>query len=510
MLSSLSASIFLSLFLARHARASVAFCNDLDYESGALGLSPSQTYNAAPFSPVQINYALAPSDCPANSQVEGYFFYSPQGVVAMPGGGLIMNPNGTMVYFAAGFGQSSMRGLQEYEGADHLAIWVGDGSPVTGGHGSGYNLLLDNTYSVVANVTVTNLGTGADVHELQITPNKTAVMTAYPTQEADLTAFGGPNPGYLLNCAAQEVDITTGEAVFTWQALDHVDPSECFAAIGEAGTGTVDDPWDYFHINSIQKNDDGNYLISSRHCHTLYLVNPDGDIIWRMGGMNSNFTFGPGANYTWQHHARIHNSSTLSVFNNGASEFDQDFPFSQGLLLNYDDSAMTVSLINARSPFDPGDSIVGWGAIPYYSQHDTDGNILWSVQFGLVPDSAYRVFLHDWIARPTTPPSIQVSNTSSSGNVTVYAWWNGATEVTAWQLLGSTADEPMVASPLIVADKLDFETVLTYTGDDEYAYFQVAAMNADGKILGFSDFTSLNGTITFVKADNQTVTAASL
>ncbi|KAE9396002.1 hypothetical protein BT96DRAFT_922457 [Gymnopus androsaceus JB14] len=457
MLSSLSASIFLSVLLARHARASV-------------------------------NYALAPSDCPANSQVEGYFFYSPQGAVAMQGGGLIMNPNGTMVYYATGFGQCSMRGLQEYEGADHLAIWVGDGSPVTGRHGSGYiyiykNLLVDNTYSVVENVTVTNLGTGADVHELQITPNKTAVMTAYPTQ---------------------------GEAVFTWKALDHVDPSECYAAIGDAGTGTVDDPWDYFHINSIQKNDDGNYLISSRHCHTLYSVNPDGDIIWRMGGMNCNFTFGPGANYTWQHHARIHNWTTLSL------------PFSQGLLLNYDDSAMTVSLINARSPFnrtattaqgsvqllDNGDSIVGWGAMPSYSQHDNDGNILWSAQFGLVPDSAYRVFLHEWTARPTTPPSIQVSNTSSS-NITVYAWWNGATEVTAWQLLGSTTDEPLVASPLVVADKLDFETALTFTGDRGYAYFQVAAMNADGEVLGFSDFTSLNGT-TFAKADNQTITAAPL
>lgn len=150
-----------------------------------------------------------------------------------------------------------------------------------------------------------------------------------------------------------------------------------------------------------------------------------------------------------------------------------------------------------------------WGEMPYYSQHDADGNIVWSAQFGLVPDSAYRVFLHNWVARPLTTPSIQISNFSTSSNITVFVWWNGATEVTTWQLLGSTAHEPLVVSSLIVADKLDFETSLTYTGDGRFAHFQVAAMNAAGESLGFSDFISLNGT-TFVKAENQTITAAPL
>lgn len=147
--------------------------------------------------------------------------------------------------------------------------------------------------------------------------------------------------------------------------------------------------------------------------------------------------------------------------------------------------------------------------MPYFSQHDADGNIVWSAQFGLVPDSAYRVFLHDWVARPLTAPSIQISNSSSSSNITVFAWWNGATEVTAWQLLGSTAHEPLVAFSLIVADKVDFETTLTYAGDGRFTHFQVAAMNAAGEFLGFSEFISLNGT-TFAKADNQTITAAPL
>lgn len=35
-------------------------------------------------------------------------------------------------------------------------------------------------------------------------------MTAYPTQAANLSAYNGPSDGYVLNCAAQEVDISTG------------------------------------------------------------------------------------------------------------------------------------------------------------------------------------------------------------------------------------------------------------------------------------------------------------
>ncbi|KAJ3782469.1 ASST-domain-containing protein [Lentinula aff. detonsa] len=523
--SSLLTSVFVALVLTKKAVASVAYCSNQYFETGALGESPYQTYHAAPYLPVQLNYALPPNDCPANSQVEGYFFLAPEGPVAMPGGGLILNPNGTMIYSASAFEPSFLRGLQSYNGSDHITIWIGDGSPVTGGHGSGYNILLDNTYTIVANFTVANLGVGADIHALQITSNNTAVMTAYPTQALNLTAYNGPLNGYILNCAAQEVDIATGRPLFTWQPLNHVDPSECYAAIGEAGSGTVDDPWDYFHINSIQKLDDGNYFISSRHCHTLYLVNPAGDILWKMGGMKSDFTFGPGANFSWQHHARVHGSNTISVFNNGASEYNQEFPYSQGLLLNFDESYKTITLNSARSPFnrtvttsqgsveilDNGDSFVGWGAMPYFSQHDASGNILWSAQFAPSDNevSSYRVFSHDWVARPIAPPSMSISSPSSSTNATVYAWWNGATEVTAWQLLGSTALMPLAAEILNVIGKVDFETTLTYTGRRQYAFFQVAAMNAKGEILEYSAFTSLNGT-TFSKADNQTATALPL
>lgn len=147
--------------------------------------------------------------------------------------------------------------------------------------------------------------------------------------------------------------------------------------------------------------------------------------------------------------------------------------------------------------------------MPYFSGHDTDGNIIWSAQFAVASSgiASYRVFLNDWTGRPSTPPSHKVTS-PFSGNITVYAWWNGATEVASWELLGSRLLTPLKATSLSNASKTDFETTLVYSGSG-YAYYQVAALNANGQVLKYSNFTALDGT-TFGPADNQTVTAAPL
>ncbi|KAF9076909.1 ASST-domain-containing protein [Rhodocollybia butyracea] len=519
LLPSLSILSFFVLLLPRPTTSSVAYCNNEDYASGDLGAAPYQTYNAAPYHPVQINYALPPAF------VRPITTY-PGSDAEMQVGGYIMNPNGTMVYSTEDFGLNLARGVFTYQGQDVLGIWIGDGVIEPAGYASGINVLLNSAYDVVATINASNLGVGADIHELQITSNDTAIIAAYPTTQTDLIAYGGSETGYVANPVVQEIDISTGEAIFTWYALDHVDLSDSYAPFGttETGEGTIDAPWDYFHLNSIQKNDDGTYLISSRHCQTLYLVDSTGDIIWRMGGKNSNFTFGKGANFAWQHHARLRESGQLSVFDDSGTQWEQEASYSRGLLLNYDDLAMTVSLASARTPFNRsvtvsqgsvellsnGNSIVGWGAMPYYSKHDSNGAIIWSAQFAAAGSGvgAYRVFLNDWTGRPSAPPSMNISASSVPGNVTVYAWWNGATEVTSWQLFGSTLLSPLQATSLDNVSKTDFETTLTYSGS-EYAFFQVGAMNGNEEMLGFSNFTGLDGT-TCSKADNQTVTAPSL
>ncbi len=71
-------------------------------------------------------------------------------------------------------------------------------------------------------------------------------------------------------------------------------------------------PWDWFHINAVHLDTDGNLLIDARNTWTTYKVNiHTGQIIWELGGKQSSFTLkaGPGQVldptaaeiFAWQH-----------------------------------------------------------------------------------------------------------------------------------------------------------------------------------------------------------------
>ena len=50
--------------------------------------------------------------------------------------------------------------------------------------------------------------------------------------------------------------------------------------------------WDFFHINSVDLDGDGNLLVSGRSTHTVYKLDRSGAILWRLGGKRSDFDDG--------------------------------------------------------------------------------------------------------------------------------------------------------------------------------------------------------------------------
>ena len=66
--------------------------------------------------------------------------------------------------------------------------------------------------------------------------------------------------------------------------------------------------------------------------------------------------------------------------------------------------------------------------------------------------------------------------------LTVYASWNGATEVASWQLLGG--ESPEALAPLGTTPSAGFETSLQTPGPE--AYVEVEALNATGTVIGTS------------------------
>ena len=80
----------------------------------------------------------------------------------------------------------------------------------------------------ISTTTLADQGHGLDFHEAQITPNDTALVLVYRLYEEE----------NLLSGVVQEINVTSGEAIFTWDSRDHIDPEECYA-------GRTDAAWDY-------------------------------------------------------------------------------------------------------------------------------------------------------------------------------------------------------------------------------------------------------------------------
>lgn len=506
-----------ALLLVPLATAEQAYIGNSDYDSGALGLSPTQSFVGTDFKPVQLNFQLAANDSTEGDLSDGFLFIAPRGTDVEQAGALILDQNGTVVWDGSEYGSTMLFIVTQYHDEDHILLWQGEFRAA--GYGFGHYLLLNSTYDVVANFTTQDLANDAlaDFHDAQIWDGDTATMTAYVVSQRDLSEHNGPSDGYIASGVFQEIDVESNEVLFTWNSLDHVDPYDCYTDPGSTGDST-DNPWDYFHINAIDKDDSANYLVSSRHCHALfYIDHTSGDITWRLGGKNSSFTMGDNTDFSWQHDNRWRSDDTISLFDNAASDWQSDAEYARGMLLKIDTEQMTADLEKEWLPWnqtvsvsqgnlqilDNGNAVIGWGHQPFFQEYDSDGNVLWAARFGVGDVQSYRAYRFEWTGHPRTSPTIAVSGTSD--NITVYASWNGATEVQSWQLLGSTNDAPQDATELSTVTKNDFETVISYT-DGGYDYFQVAALNQDGDTLAFSSFMNTDGD-TVDKADNQTTSA---
>ncbi len=404
-------------------------------------------------------------------------------------GPMILNPQGGLVWFeplAGGNAAFDVR-VQTYQSKPVLTYWEGQ---QTGTHGGGRDVILDRSYRTVATVLAAE-GYLADLHEFVITPQNTALITAYSRVHADLRALRGPRRGLLMDCIVQEIDIASGKLLWEWHALGHVKPSDSYG-----GRPVQGQPYDFFHLNSVQQLPDGDLLISARNMWAVYLISrATGRILWQLGGKHSSFKIGPRAKFAWQHDAQFKPSRTggrLTLFDNESAP--NEGPQSRAMSLGLDTHTMHAWLIRAFNHTPPllaasqgdvqmlanGDVFVGWGEQPDFSEYSPGGRQIFSASFPLPADS-YRAFRFPWNALPGDPPAAAVKSGTRNA-VTVYASWNGATGVASWQLVGGSAPDQL--KPLRTARSGGFETALS--ARTRARYFAVRALDRAGHTLGSS------------------------
>jgi len=421
---------------------------------------------------------------------DGYLFAAPKNGPAeghpAQDGPLILDAEGQPVWFRPVLeeGQDAMDfKVQTYRGEPVLTWWQGE----HGGWGDGEYLIFDRSYREVARLRAGN-GLAGDHHEFLITERDTALITIYSGVRTDLSPFGGPEEATVMDGVVQELDIASGEVLFEWHSLDHVPIEESSSAPRPDQRGA----YDYFHINSVAEDNDGNLLVGSRKTSCVYKVNrKSGEVVWRFGGKRSDFEMGEGTDFAFQHDARRQADGTITLFDNKGADMGEP---SRGVRLRLDEEAVTAELVTEYVlPEDPfaiyqanvqqlanGNVFVGWGSAPYFSEHARDGTLLFEARF---PDSveSYRAFRSPWKGTPHGRPDV-AGEAGPNDRVTLYASWNGATEVAGWEVLAGPAPDELRS--LGSARRKGFETAIAFTTDEPYV--AVGAKDPSGRTLGIS------------------------
>jgi hypothetical protein len=426
-------------------------------------------------------------------QSPGYVFIAPK-KGAPQRGPEIVDGDGQPVWFDPVPDQVTDFRVQTYRGKPVLTWWEGPAASPIVGTGYGHFVIMDSSYRKVAQVEAGFGRDSGDLHEFELTPRGTALLASYRTVRGSLAAIGGPRNARIADSIVQEVDVKTGRVLFTWHSIDHVPITESYIPLTGPGAPPEGNPYDYFHVNSIDEEPDGNFLISARNTSAVYEIDPKtGAILWRLGGKKSSFAMGRGTSFAWQHDARRMPDGTITLFDNGAAPPREKQ--SRALRLRVDLNRNTVTLVHAdTSPagvlatsqgdaqtLDNGHVFVGWGAIPRFTEFSKDGSVVYDATFSDGDDS-YRAYRFRWTAAPRTRPSIEVDD-GGGDTATIYASWNGATEVARWLVLAGDGADRLAPVGRAYA-KSGFETKLE--APSQAPYLAVEALDADGNALGRS------------------------
>ncbi|KAI1269503.1 Arylsulfotransferase-domain-containing protein [Xylariaceae sp. FL1019] len=285
-------------------------------------------------------------------------------------------------------------------------------------------LLYDSSYELAYNVSSHSPnGSFFGIHECFLTSHGSATIVLTETTPFDLSPVGGDRDGNILDNIIQEIDVQTGQLLWEWRASKFFDITETYQELAHGFKGA----FDYIHMNSVEKTGEGNFLLSSRHLHSITFVDGStGNIIWVLGGKKNQFkdlSDGHATDFHWQHHARFTNAelTRLSMFDNHnitttigckvncsrARHVELDYEYMTARLVQefYHPQSLVSGFEGSYYSLPGGNVLVGWGANPTFTEHMPDGECVLDVQFDMWRTEHgypvnYRAFKMGWKAFP--------------------------------------------------------------------------------------------------------------
>ncbi|WQF78673.1 Putative quinoprotein alcohol dehydrogenase-like superfamily [Colletotrichum destructivum] len=408
----------------------------------------------------------------------------------------IFRDNGDLVWSGLGYfaGGVANFGVDTWDGRQVLHAFQGQRGE-TEGRSYGHHVILNSKYEPVKLVRGRSNRLGS-AHEFRIVDDDFALVEIGSTRPVGLSPWGGAKgQDWILSTGFQELNIETGEVVFQWESLDHVDPGNSAFPLAELPSTTGLDSssaWDYFHINSVDKDSQGNYIISARATSAIYKVNgTSGEVIWTLGGANSTFDMEPEAHFAYQHDARLLSRSpdgttdVLSLFDNAAASPEKQISsVSRARIVQLNHSDNTAKALRTYPAPDGlsaqsqgnaqvlpnGNVFVNWGQAGAITEFGEDGRVLFHAYLDSGPGGSlvqnYRGFRSNWTGSPSEDPALVVVEGDARGKVEAYVSWNGDTEVVTWRFYAEPSPDrsPSLGEGRLVlgeAGRTGFETHLT-------------------------------------------------
>jgi Arylsulfotransferase (ASST)/Carbohydrate binding domain/Dockerin type I domain len=468
----------------------VGFSKETEWDGPQAGPTPSPPENTAT-ARILPNGVSVPSDFPQvvvsvnREPSPGYNFLHNPGQTGLPYT-LKLDGNGYPVWYLRGGGPNFR--VQN----NGMITWS-------------INVAHDQNFNYVKNYSAAN-GYGANWHDFRLLADGTALMLGDWSETVDMTRyFAGANPhAQVVERIIQEFT-AAGELIFQWRAWDHYDIRDL--QIVDPLAAYISFP----HMKALTTDEDGHILVSCRHLNEVTKINRDsGEIVWRLGGRHSDFTFvnDPWNGFSGQHDISALGDNHYMVFDNGnlrnpsasrAVEYQLDLTDMTATMVwqfRHSPDWFTDVMGNAQRLPD-GHTLIDFvqGNHPRVVEVDSDG--VQQYELDVTPHAQiYRALKFPWTGVVAAPYLIVEPYPE---NTTLIFNKFGDTNVAYYKIYGGTSPHP---TTLLQTSQTTLKALTNLENGQRY-YFRVTAVNRQGVEGDFSNEENVN--VNVVKPGEQMV-----
>jgi hypothetical protein len=351
-------------------------------------------------------------------------------------------------------------------------------------------LVLDTNFNVTETLNCSPLYS-LDNHEFQLLGNGHYFFIAHEPQIIDMSEFveGGDPNATVYGKHVVEFD-SNDNIIFIWRSWDHFNILD---AIHEDLTAST---IDYVHMNAIAIDYDNNILISSRNLSEITKIDRyTGEIIWRLGGVNDDFTWSNDEyGISYQHDIRPvpNKPNYYTLFDNGNYHESR---FSRAIELQIDTLSMTVTKVweyrhspdryaggmgNVQRLLN-GNTLINWALniLPKATEVTENGEIVYEMNFE-ESDNCYQTHRFEWEGVVLVPYLIVESR---SDKVTLIFNKFGDKGITNYRIYGGIYPKP----DQLLASSLEPFIHFSNLQNNQTYYFRVTAVDSNGTESDFSN-----------------------